>query len=386
MNPRFLAGISTAAALAASHAPAQTTHVWSGAGATRTGNRDWTNSENWVGGVPPKDFSNTQVVLSGNPTSGSTSIVNEDWRIRSLNLNMTGGNARLDGEPLTIGTGGIELSAASTPIFNQLNIRRNQTWFNSRGQIRILTAKNTVEFLEPGITAPYILTLTGGDLVSAFESNIVGTGTIVTTDGAETRLGVDGGSHSAPNITFNVENNSRIKVFKPNYSIGALRLNGNGELNFENAEGVLNVNSLQGTGRVTFSTEGTGFSMATLRHQGTVNESFAGRMFSESTPAVRGRFTKSGSAHLTLNSGATSFGFRIAHLELTGGRLILDNGTGPSVRFMSGNADLEIRPGSNLQLLGVDPSSFGGRITGRGALTIGADHSLTLTKAGAIRC
>ena len=56
---------------------------------------------------------------------------------------MTGTHAKLDGEPLTLGEGGMTLTSSSTEIFNELKIRRDQTWEVAAAGSRAITLESS---------------------------------------------------------------------------------------------------------------------------------------------------------------------------------------------------------------------------------------------------
>jgi hypothetical protein len=224
-----------------------TTHVWSG-GSVPLGNRNWTSAGNWVGGIPPKSFANTEVFFTGNMPLDAHPIVNEPWSLRFLSLNMTSviGSARLEGEPLTIGTGGITTDDWVS-IDNPIKIRRDQPWSVTGGYESVLDIHNTVEFLEPGIVSPYTITITGR---VRLYSDIIGTGTITSTNGGSVAFSPLGESRYAVNTTFRIEDDSFVSLNNATIDAGAIRPIGTGTMALTSPGSLLNANSLQGTGNM----------------------------------------------------------------------------------------------------------------------------------------
>lgn len=370
-------------------AHAQTTHVWSG-GSVPLGNRNWTSAGNWVGGVPPKNFNTADVILTGSyPTSqtlvnNNAPIVDEPWPIRSLKLDalvVLGATMQLTGEPLTIGPGGMEFSGSSIDVHNTIRIRRDQTWLDNDGFTRDVRFVNDLEFLTPGIVAPYTVTVAGNKTRLKLPANITGEGTFRITGDMDAELGTSGQSRTASQIKFEVEDDSYIFITDATYTVDQIRPIGTGELLLLGEQALMNTNSLQGSGKVIFSSLGTGDTMATLNHQGVVNESFQGRLVgdslarSTSTSPSRGRLIKSGPAQLTLNRAGTAGD--LLHLDLTGGSLTLNNTNLTSAK-LTGTATLDCRSGSTFTLTGAASSNFGGSLTGGGRMTIENSHALTL--------
>ena len=369
-----------------------TTHVWTG-GTVSLGNRNWTSTGNWVGGVPPKSFQNTEVVLQGFWNREDFPVVNEPWSIRTLRLGLVGaGSAYLYGEDLTIGAGGIlfdEGSSRSIRVENKILVRRDQAWSKGTSQdtVHDLEALGDIEFLAPTIvTTPYKVTV-GEDIWVYVYENIIGEGTIEVANGGYVRFyspNTDTNlTSSASGTSFLVQTGGVLSMSarKTTVTTDRITLNEGGEIRLFDAVNSLRVNSLQGGGTVRFyAAESSGIA-SQLIHQGNVNESFGGNFLADASED-RMDFIKTGTATLTMNRGGLVSGNSFRNLEIRNGKLRLSSNSTMRSRGLSGSGLFEIDSGSAYEFNGGD-SSAQTVFSGSGRVNIFSGASLELTAPGA---
>jgi hypothetical protein len=156
-------------------AASATDYTWSGGGGPSANN--WSNGENWLGGVAPASASSIGTLTF--PVLGSSAVTHNDLSsvsVNRLSVDDTHGYV-INGNALTLGSGGLSLTESSAggtfTVYPALNLAGNQTW----GLAGIAGGSQAVELL--------------GDL-SGGSSNVV---ISLPTTGASLLLGHTEGGH-----------------------------------------------------------------------------------------------------------------------------------------------------------------------------------------------
>lgn len=195
MKPRFhLPHFAAAASLFA--LPAAATTTWTGAT-----NGSWATATNWTG-TPPDNVTAQAIVFDSTSTANLTQTLNASYTVTGITLTNPTGAATVNngtgtGNTLTIGSGGIDLSAASQNLTLSANllIGANQTWTVNGG--RTLS----------GIAGASTSSGSGTGNINMLQSG-TGTATIVFNQNGNTGSGQTGWSNYSGNITIN----SNVKV------------------------------------------------------------------------------------------------------------------------------------------------------------------------------
>lgn len=379
--PAALLGLFAAGLLPAF---SQTTHVWTGAGSTFN-NYNWTNANNWTPGVPPKALT-TDIILTGSQSDGFGNpavppIVNEEWTIRSLRLDMSPGwpyngnsnptyPAQLNGQTITLGSGGI---TNSSPFHQQVNnpirIAANQSWddgFNEEWDAPVIL-NGPIHFQSPAIASFYELTLDGGGQRAEtyghiqILNEITGTGRLTVTDGTRLRIGGHQTTVNATGSIFRLLDGG--VMFLPQntaatVNVGTLDLQAGSSLTLHGNVHNFSAITLQGGGTIRNDVN-AGPVPGVFRHLGTNSQTFPGS-FSGSPD-----FTKAGTGNLTFTRASGTNALR--QLQLDAGKLILDNNTTLAVTTFGGIGNLEVRAGSSFSGSG----SYSGTLSGGGNISLG---------------
>ena len=151
---------SAAVTLASPSAHADTI-TWNSASATTS----WADGSNWIGGVAPANSTSTDIALfnsssyTSQPNAGTTSI-------NGIRIGSSSGALTLAGTSLTLGSGGIVMSAgaAASTISSPIVLGAAQTWDNS--------SANRLTF-SGAVTGAQTLTKTGTGTIQ-FNSSLAG--------------------------------------------------------------------------------------------------------------------------------------------------------------------------------------------------------------------
>ena len=192
MKPRLPLLAAAAAAFALPAAAATWTGATSGS---------WATSTNWTG-TPPDNITAQAIVYNGSSTANLTQTLNASYTVTGITLTsptgaVTVSNGTGTGNTLTIGSGGIDMSAATQnlTLSANLNIGASQTWTVAGG--RTLS----------GIAGASTSSGSGTGNINMVQSG-TGTAIIIFNQNGNTGSGQTGWSNYSGNITIN----SNVKV------------------------------------------------------------------------------------------------------------------------------------------------------------------------------
>jgi autotransporter-associated beta strand protein len=198
-----------------------TAQTWSGLGTT--GN--WTDTGNWIGGVPANDGSANLTFGDGENPSPN---VNTPWSINSILFSSDAGPYSMAGSGLTMGAGGLTNLDSDTQGFgNAITLSANQSWNATSGGFSLggTTTQGTHQLTLDG---PFGFTFNGA---------INGSGNLLIRDAAP--VSVHAASTATGNWTISESNTGGSLAFSAANQIasGTLTINQNGRLTLRDSGG-----------------------------------------------------------------------------------------------------------------------------------------------------